>query len=242
MAIAMPRVNRRTLVVGAGVVLMLATSGGTQLVKRSLSRSVQQRSLDLEDMIPNAFADWRQVDSTFSRIVDPVLEGTVSSIYSATLSRVYARSDGKRIMLSIAFSSSQTRETQVHRPEVCYVAQGFEVSELSKSTARVLRSGELPVMRLVARAGTRTEPVTYWLRIGDNVVRGNIEQGLARVSHGLRGEVPDGLVFRVSSLDTRSLQAFQGHDEFVEALLSAVPASTQRELIGQFADVARTLG
>jgi EpsI family protein len=220
--------------------LMVIASAGANLVRHSLDTHALPATPALERLIPDSMPRWRRVDASFAKIVDPVLEGTVSSIYAASLNRVYRRDDGRQIMLSIAFSPSQNRTSQVHRPEVCYAAQGFEVRGITKTHLALSYGGRLPTMRMVAVGPQRNEPVTYWLRIGDSVVRGNVEQGLARVSYGLTGLVPDGLVFRVSSLDLDTARAFELHDDFIDALLDSLPGHDRQTLIGRFADAIKT--
>jgi EpsI family protein len=221
----------------AGIVgVMVVASAGANLVRHALETQAVPSTPALEQLIPETIAGWRRIDASFTKIVDPVLDGAVSSIYAATLNRVYRRDDGKQIMLSIAFSPSQNAVSQVHRPEVCYAAQGFEVRGLTKTHIALSHGGRLPTMRMVAVGPQRNEPVTYWLRIGESVVRGNVEQGLARVRYGLKGQVPDGLVFRVSSVDLDNAHAFGLHEDFVGALLESLPRSTRQTLIGQFAD------
>jgi EpsI family protein len=220
--------------------LMVVASAGANLVRHALDTHAVPSSPALEQLIPESIAGWRRVDGSFAKIVDPVLEGAVSSIYAASLNRVYRRDDGRQIMLSIAFSPSQSRSSQVHRPEVCYAAQGFEVRGITKTHLALSHGGQLPTMRMVAVGPQRNEPVTYWLRIGESVVRGNVEQGLARVSYGLTGQVPDGLVFRVSSLDLDTARAFELHDDFIDALLDSLPRHDLQALIGRFADAIPT--
>jgi EpsI family protein len=220
--------------------LMVVVSVGANAVRHSLETQAVPSSPALEQLIPESMARWRRIDGSFTKIVDPVLEGAVSSIYAATLNRVYRRDDGKQIMLSIAFSPRQNAASQVHRPEVCYAAQGFEVRGITKTHIALSHGGPLPTMRMVAVGPQRNEPVTYWLRIGESVVRGNVEQGLARVSYGLKGQVPDGLVFRVSSVDLDNAHAFGLHEDFVGALLESLPRGTRKTLIGQFADAMQS--
>jgi EpsI family protein len=134
-------------------------------------------------------------------------------------------------MLSRAYGADQSTENRVHRPEVCYPAQGFSLLSQKKD---VIREGDLglPVMRLVTEAGNRREPLTYWIRFGDTIVRGSIEQSLARIRYGLRGVIPDGLLFRVSEINPNTQQSFALQDAFINDLLSNIPQETKRVLIG----------
>jgi EpsI family protein len=87
-------------------------------------------------------------------------------------------------------------------------------------------------MNLVAKLGQRNEPVTYWVRIGEKVVRGNLEQGFARLGYGLSGVVADGVLFRVSSISNQSDRAYALQKQFINDLLASVPANTKSYLLG----------
>jgi EpsI family protein len=80
--------------------------------------------------------------------------------------------------------------------------------------------------------GQRQEPVTYWFTVGDRVVRNKFEQRLVELRLGLTGQVPDGLLFRVSSIDANPTHAYQVHDAFVKAMLAAVPPVSRTRLSG----------
>lgn len=186
----------------------------------------------LEDLIPGKFGEWKEDNRASSFFVSPSLENSLLGVYSQILSRTYVNSDGYRIMLSLAYGGDQTRELQVHRPEVCYVAQGFQVSGIEKVTLNGA-AGAVPAMRLMARQGQRIEPVTYWVRIGDKVVRGNVEQGVARLKYGISGYVADGLLFRVSSIDEHADVAFRRQESFVVDLLASTSPNNRQALLGR---------
>jgi EpsI family protein len=134
-------------------------------------------------------------------------------------------------MLSIAYGGDQSKALQLHLPEVCYVAQGFQlVSDGAGSLATPY--GALPVKRLVARQQQRNEPITYWITIGDKATRSGIEQKLRRLAYGLSGEIPDGMLVRVSSIGTDAAGAYALQDRFVAELLAALDARDRARLIG----------
>jgi EpsI family protein len=134
-------------------------------------------------------------------------------------------------MLSLAYGANQSRDLQIHRPEVCYSAQGFQIISTNK-TSLSTGVGDVPAMQLVAKLGQRNEPITYWVRIGEKVVRGNLEQGFARMQYGLNGVVADGILFRVSSIATDNTQAYASQKQFIDDLLKSVPADTRSYLLG----------
>ncbi len=212
-----------------GLMLMAATLG--YLLRPSTWMADQRVPLEMNQQIPREFGDWRELPQSKNQIVNPQLATQLQDIYSATLSRTYVNSSGTIVMLSIAYGTNQSRDLQVHRPEVCYSSQGFQI--LSTEKARLqLPNHSIPSMRVVAKMGARNEPITYWVRIGERIVRGNVEQGLARVGYGLQGYVPDGLLFRVSSISNNTRAAFDVQQKFVEDLMLSVSAQSKDYLVG----------
>jgi EpsI family protein len=187
---------------------------------------------DLERVVPQTFGDWHLVSTDAASVVDPTVAQRLGDIYDQTLARTYVNEQGYQIMLSIAYGWEQSRTLQIHRPEVCYVAQGFSVSNSEKVQLQ-LGTGSIPAMRMRSALGARVEPVTYWVRIGDIVVRGNVEQGVARLRYGLRGYIADGLLFRVSSIDSDPGRAFAVQRDFVQALLGNLKPDQRWVLAGQ---------
>lgn len=188
--------------------------------------------LDLAALIPPSFGAWREDRTVVPVTVSPDVQATLDRIYSQTLTRTYIDDRGRRVMLSIAYGGTQSRDLQVHRPEVCYAAQGFQIRGTAKAQIGVAGL-TLPVMRVFATQGPREEPITYWVRLGDRVVRGNVEQGLARVRYGLAGAIPDGLLFRVSTIGGDQAAAYSMQDAFLDELLRQIPATERWRIVGR---------
>ena len=212
--------------------VMLLAVGAAVFLKPTQHLANQGSKIDLETMIPKQFSGWQMDQAATESIINPQVDAQLSKIYSQTLSRTYHNSQGDRIMLSIAYGDNQSTELQVHRPEVCYTAQGFQIINMAKNLLKT-SSGSIPVMQIVTQLGLRNEPITYWVRIGDDVVRGNIEQGLARLRNGLTGKVPDGLLFRVSSISSTSSTAFVLQQSFVDAMLNSMSPDNKAHLVGR---------
>jgi EpsI family protein len=192
----------------------------------------QGPKIDLETMIPKEFGDWK-LDSTVLPLqaISPSQKATLERIYSQTLSRTYVNSSGRSIMLSMAYGGDQSDEMQVHKPEVCYPAQGFQV--VKEMTGDMLtRFGMIPVKRLVATQGNRIEPITYWITIGNSVPRTSFERKLEQLHYGLTGKIPDGMLVRISSINSNDEAAYQDQAEFVKALLSSMPAEDRERIMG----------
>jgi EpsI family protein len=187
---------------------------------------------DLEHVVPQTFGDWHLSLTTAASVIDPTVAKRLDDIYDQTLARTYVNDRGYQVMLSVAYGWEQSRTLQIHRPEVCYVAQGFNVSKAER-VALQIGTASIPAMRMRSALGSRTEPVTYWVRIGDLIVRGNVEQGFARLRYGLRGFIADGLLFRVSSIDDDPNRAFDEQLEFIRALINEVEPSQLWVLAGR---------
>jgi EpsI family protein len=187
--------------------------------------------VDLETMIPNQFGAWHMLPSEPQGIVSADVREKLDIIYSETLGRTYEGPGTARVMLSLAYGRDQSRALQVHKPEVCYAAQGFEIVYSEKTTVP-LGSMAVPVMHIVARRDQRIEVITYWIRSGDHVVRGWIEQNKARVLASLSGQIPDGLLVRVSTIADNRDEAFRINALFLADMLAAVTPDERHVLLG----------
>jgi EpsI family protein len=216
-----------------GIVMIFAS--GLALVARPSARMAERRApINLETAVPVSFGDWRVDTSIVPIAVSPDVQAKLDKIYNQTLSRTYINPVGQRIMLSIAYGGDQSNdESQVHRPEYCYTAQGFQVRSSAVSKA-VTGYGELTVRRLLAVQGSRSEPITYWITIGDSATLPGVGRKLAQIAYGLKGTVPDGVLVRVSSIDESTDFAYGLQDQFVAQMLKAVDPDTRLRIAGRF--------
>lgn len=165
-------------------------------------------------------------------MVSPDVQAQLDKIYGQTLSRTYVNDQGERVMLSIAYGANQVSEDlQVHRPEYCYAAQGFQVSKGAEETL-AYGPGQLPVKRLQASQGPRIEPITYWITIGDRATLPGFGRKLTQLSYGLTGKIPDGMLIRVSSITPDSQKGYQLQDQFVKDMLDSVSPAQRVRLTG----------
>ena len=80
--------------------------------------------------------------------------------------------------------------------------------------------------------GQRHEPVTYWTTIGTHVVLSAIDKKLEELRYGLKGDIPDGMLFRVSSIDTNTQSAFALQESFVRDLLNSLEPTLRKRISG----------
>ena len=188
-------------------------------------------SFSLESTVPRSFGDWAELRDQGVQVVNPQTQELLDRIYSQILTRTYANKDGYRIMVSLAYGDDQRGGLQAHRPEVCYPAQGFKLGKVVDG-ALPTAFGDIDVRRLSTTLGARNEPVTYWLTVGDQIIRSRLDKRMAEIRLGLTGQIPDGLLFRVSSIDADTERAFRMQQKFVADMMSAVPASARKQLSG----------
>jgi EpsI family protein len=187
--------------------------------------------VSLETLVPRKIGDWR-VDPTVVPIeVSPDVRAQLDKFYDQTLARTYVNSLGEKIMLSIAYGSDQSRSLQLHRPEVCYVAQGFSVSA-RVTTLISLELRTIPAVRLVAQMGRRNEPITYWMRVGNDFALSGPQQMLLRYRYGLSGQIPDGMLVRVSSIGWDREEQYRLQQAFIADLIEHAPQATLVRLVG----------
>lgn len=211
---------------------MLAGSGLALALKPTHKFAAQRPTIDLQSIIPATFGEWRAEEKSTAQIVDPQQQETLDKIYNQTLTRTYVNPKGERIMLSVAYGQDQSRDLQIHRPEVCYSSRGFQIISTEKRLLSTT-SGAIPAMRIVAKQGERNEPITYWVRFGDKVVRGNLEQGAARLAYGLAGYIADGILFRVSSISQTPNAAFEIQESFIDQMLKSASNDAKSYLLGK---------
>ena len=213
--------------------LMLCSAAVTRALTPTARMADAQGRFSLEQMVPRAFGEW-QVDARVMPLqVDAATQARLDKIYSQTLGRTYVNRNGERIMLSIAYGGDQGDNMGVHKPEVCYTAQGFTVRDGEKSSLDT-GIGLLPVKRLFAVAGARQEPITYWITVGRKATMPGVDQRLQELRYGLSGTVPDGMLVRVSSIGADTGPAYALQDQFVRALLAALEPRARERLVGVF--------
>lgn len=222
-------IQPRVIAIG---IAMLITAGVAVAMRPTKIPAEERAKVNLEAMIPSRFGDWRVDPSIVPVLPSPDVQAKLESIYSQTIARTYVNSNGERVMLSIAYGGVQDEGLQTHVPEMCYPAQGFDV--LKQETGELAsRFGDLAVKRLVASQGRRVEPITYWMTVGDQVVRVGWRWKLAQLKYGLTGVLPDGMLVRVSSIEADERAAYRAHREFVDAMLGAIDQEDRPRFVGR---------
>ncbi len=222
---------RRKAIVFLGATLAASAAAVAMVPRAGVDEMTETRSLEM--LFPTAFGAWR-LDTSVIPVEPPAeVRKTIEESYDQTLSRTYVDAQGYRVMLSVAYGGRRNQGMDIHRPEICYPAQGFAVRRDTRETVLEVGDGSLPVKRLVAGSGARNEPISYWLVIGRSVASFGYGHRLALMKYGLTGHVPDGMLLRVSSIDDDEAHAFERQDQFLRAMLGGLSPEFRARVLGR---------
>ncbi len=200
------------------------------LLKPDFSGSVVNKIPDFKTIIPVSLSNWTMVQNHYQPISLSVEgEKNIDQPYDSVLMETFQNNISEQtIMLAIAYGANQQQEIKIHRPELCYPAQGFEVKELSDLAYEVkLNSGayHFKLTKLLSQSKQRKELTLYWIRIGDIIssnpweIRWNILKG------GLSKNIPDGILVRTSQVlleDMSVEESIKTQKEFITGLLKGI--------------------
>jgi EpsI family protein len=180
---------------------------------------------DLEAMLPDAFGQWRRVEISAAVLPQELELGPGE----AAAYRAYRNDVGRVVTLVAAYGPPLGDSVRLHRPEACYVAQGFEIRTRIEGALRT-DGRDIAVVNLEAESPSRREAVTYWLRDGSAFTTVASEAGWLRLQ---RASGPrDGALVRISSASAGPPD-FDLNREFLAAFAAALEADGRRTLLGE---------
>lgn len=219
--------NRRDLLIGAGCFAAAAASLGLKPHRRMDLLGTAK----LDTLLPRAFGAWKQEDT--SALIAPPREGSLEDkLYNQVVSRVFSRADGTTVMLLIAHGAAQTDLLQLHRPEICYPFFGFTVEQSHAQEIPVAPALQIPGRALTASSFNRTEQILYWTRLGEHLPQNGNEQLLARLKSQIDGWIVDGVLVRISTVDTDADRGLAANVDFVREFVSTLGDTALRALLG----------
>lgn len=184
----------------------------------------------LNRLVPSEVGRWRSIGS--QGLVLPA-EAPRSKAYDQELKRIYGGAGVRPMMLVIAYSGRPRQGLlQLHDPQVCYPGAGFSIDGMNRSELPLTSAGSIPVQTFTARAPWRIEQVLYWTRIGDRIMSFGGDQHLAIVKAVLRGEVPNGVLVRISTFGSGPA-VLSDIRMFASQLLESAPDRAREALLGE---------
>lgn len=215
------------------LVLFVVFFSFSQMMKPSEFLYIKNDKVKLAEMFPAELPTWKKIENLLAPIKTDSEQNALNEIYSDLYETSYQNDQGKFLMLSIAYGADQSNDTtQVHRPEYCYPAQGFEISHLEDSFI-TLDQKELKVRRLLGKGSNRTEYITYWIILGEKSILPGWERKITQFEYGMQGLIPDGLLFRISSVGQMSSnEHFKLHNDFIQKMYKHSNSENRVTLFG----------
>jgi EpsI family protein len=223
--------------IAIGLAMLFAAIAAWYLTPRPVD---DRASPSLSEVVPATFGDWRELKNAAAP-VDPRTqeadERSMRSPYDDVLMRAYGNSHGDIVLLALAYGRNQQQEVKIHRPELCYTSQGFDV--LNRSTADISlsdsRRSEVRGARMLVRSPDRVEAISYWIRIGDIYSENAWTTRYYIFKEGLKGRRVDGMLVRVSQIfrdpQSASMNRYRLQEQFLAELIGAMPASARHLVV-----------
>jgi len=221
-------IARRNLLLGGAC--LVAAAAGTALKPRREAPLL--KGAKLAQVVPATFGDWISEDMS-----DPLAingEGTLSAkLYNELVVRQYVNQKAQVAITALfAYGGRQSDELQLHRPEVCYPAFGYDVTRNEPIALPVGGSATVPARRLLAEQDGRRESIIYWSRMGEKLPQDGGQQREARLEIAMQGIIPDGLLSRFSIVGDDPNQDWRTIGAFVTEMIAAIAPNRRNVLIG----------
>ncbi|WP_269631546.1 exosortase-associated protein EpsI, B-type [Pelomonas sp. BJYL3] len=217
--------------------LLAAAMGGTGLLAERLRPhrflADEQARLPLAGLMPDHFGSWTRDPSVAPLLPNPQQQQVLADTYDEVLALSFRNAARQLVMLSLAYGRNQHKGMLVHRPEICYPAQGFRLEQDVVDATVALDDGPLPLKRLVASQGRRHEPISYWVVVGDTLTAFGYPHRWVALRYGLQGLIPDGVLVRVSSLNTDNAEGFALQAAFIREWARALSPAARLRLLGR---------
>ncbi len=224
-----PMLNRRSFVMGGA---MLAAAGGAATrIPQPNSPSIPAKAFLA--MVPDTVGRWRFQQS--SGLVLPPDDAMQDRLYDNLVTRTYSDGSDQALMFLIAYKNYQDGVLQLHRPEICYPAGGYTLTNTLPVAVPIGRGEQLQANSFSANGTERDEQVLYWTRIGKYFPTRWRDQRFAVLRANLDGINPDGLLARVSMTGDNMRGSMPRMAEFIAELRANSPPLLRRVLFGPLA-------
>ena len=229
--------DRRNLLIGSACVV----AAGTAAALRPHHEVTLLKGAKMADIIPAAFGEWTSLD-----VGDPYAQNggektLAQKLYNEQVTRDYRNArTGVSVLTLLAYGQRQSDDLQLHRPEVCYPAFGYQIVRNQPLSLALGNGVTVPARELAAEADDRRESIIYWSRMGELLPQDGGQQRTDRLRIAMQGIIPDGLLCRFSSAGDHPEHDWQMIAAFAAELIAAVAPNHRKVLIGS--DRAQGLG
>ncbi len=234
--------------IGAASVLLRPTSAAPVLTDRWIDAAVPQRlgpwQVAARDGLVTAPSDElsaRLYDQILTRIyrVDrgwgagagagaPVSASASGSVSASGMAQL------PDVALLIAYGRGQDADVQLHRPDACYPAQGFVLSDPQALPIR-FAGRTVPAQIVTARRDDLVQQVIFWTRIAGTFPPDVAAERRVIVRENLAGRMPDAVLVRISVDLPARADAVAAVLGFIGRLSAMLPPDGRRLLVDGFA-------
>lgn len=217
-------IDRRKFLAG----ILFGSAAGLAAWREPYKKVDYLGSKKLDDIVPKTIGRWKFESA--SGLVVPPEDQMIQALYSQLLTRVYWDGQNPAIMLLMAQAGSQTGFLQVHRPETCYTAGGYEITPLAP---HLIQDGSVAIRasKMDAVINGSTEHLVYWTRVGNEMPQTWPQQKLSVARQNLEGIIPDAILVRISVVSPDGETARGMIDDFVRAMLKSVGPEMRRVFV-----------
>ena len=225
----------KPLVLSIFISLMMAGSNLTAWAVKP--RQTMEQTTSLEEQVPLAFGAWKALPTGYQQMALAVSadgQRSEEQPYDQVVMRTYRNDQGEFVMLALAYANQQQQEIKIHRPEICYQAQGYRAGDKQELDLPLVDGKGIPGQRFFMSSGNRQEAVSYWIRIGNDYPQSGLGARVSILEHGLHGKIPDAILVRVSSIvptQADAAAAYQRQERFLADLVHAMPAAAAHLLV-----------
>lgn len=221
--LGMAEMDRRELIMGATLL-----GGGLAgfAVKPSKPK---EASASIEGILPAYLGDWTRIERSFDSVPQP--SAYTQSIYEQVVAGHYVSPNSRVVTLLLAYNQAQNYASQLHRPDVCYPASGFQILH-HEDVDMDISARSIPVRIFDTRRAARLETVLFWTRIGSTYPRSLTQQRLEILRAALSLKKQDGIVVRASMATSMTGDSGDVLIRFAQELAESLSNAQAELLIG----------
>lgn len=220
------RFARRDILIGGACCFGAVLGGSTSVWNRPSSLPAG----GLAALVPTRIGGWSLAGTGGVVVAEDGAEPT--GPYDDLLTRIYESLTAPPVTLLIAYVGSQQADLRLHRPEACYPAAGYALSQRELVTLQFTGTPKIAAQMIFAESAMRAEQLLYWTRVGTEFPTSNMAQVAAFLRSNLSGRVPDGVLVRISVPDRDRARARVAFQAFLAALLARSSPAAARFLFG----------
>lgn len=213
-------------------ILMIGTSFISNISKPLRLMSDIYPRVSLADELPQHFTRWKKLQNNVAEVVDPSRQAVLKYLYTETLSASYSNANDGFVMLSIAYGKDQSDGHDVHKPDLCYPAQGFTIIEQHEILLVLDKQRTIFVKYLKTKNGSRIEPLIYWTTSGNYLYRNKLQKKVIDYKYGKRNLIPDGMILRISTIEDDPEIAMASITDFVKDWYASMPEQQRDRYFG----------